>query len=82
MDYPIRTVDQLRPVMKAYRNQEGLSQHELAAKVGVTQQALSLLEAAPHRASFERLFAVCAVLGVEIVLRDKESPKPPPTDGW
>lgn len=82
MDYPIRTVDQLEPVVKAFRSERGLSQHELTAKIGVTQQALSLLEAAPHRASFERLLSVCAALGVEVVLRDKESPKTPPTDGW
>ncbi len=82
MDYPIRTVDQLEPVMKAFRTERGFSQRELAARMGVTQQALSLLEAAPHRASFERLLLVCAALGVEVVLRDKEHTTPPSVDGW
>lgn len=82
MDYPIRTADQLAPILKAFRKSQGLSQIELSQKMGVTQQALSLLEAAPHRASFERLLSVLAALDVEIVLREKQSPQDPAPDQW
>lgn len=84
MDFPVRTVDQLEPILKAFRKTRGLTQAEVARKIGVTQQALSLLEAAPHRASFERLLALCASLEVEVVLRDKRrSQEPAPTsDAW
>ena len=84
MDFPVRTVDQLEPILKAFRKTRGLTQMELARKIGVTQQALSLLEAAPHRAGFERLLALCASLEVEVVLRDKRRPQEPTptTDAW
>ncbi len=37
----------------------------------MSQQAYSILEKRPQRASFERLFAVLATLDVEVVLREK-----------
>lgn len=73
MDYPLRTSEQLEPILKAFRKSRGLSQKQLAEKLGVTQQALSLLESAPHRASLARLLSVFAALNVEIVLREKGS---------
>lgn len=73
MDYPVRTVKQLEPILKAFRKGKGLTQADLALKTGVSQQALSALESKPHRASFERLLAYLAALDVEIVLRNKES---------
>ncbi len=80
MDFPVRTAEQLQPILKAFRKTRGLTQLELAGKIGVTQQALSLLEAAPHRAGFDRLLAICDSLGVEIVLRDRQPPDTPPDD--
>lgn len=82
MDFPVRTVDQLEPILRAFRKSRGLIQAELAQTIGVTQQALSLLEAAPHRASFERVLALCASLGVEVVFRDRLQPHEPTADAW
>ena len=73
MDYTIRTASQLEPILKAFRKSKGMSQIELSQKLGVSQQALSLLEASPHRASFERLLSVLASLDVEVILREKGS---------
>ena len=82
MDYAIRTAGQLEPILKAFRKERGLSQVELAKKIDVTQQALSLLEAAPHRASFERLMSVFSALGIEVVLRQKETVQTSSSDRW
>jgi len=73
MEYPIRIADQLKPILKAYRTSQGLTQVDISQKIGVTQQAYSLLESAPERASFERVLSVLATLGVEVILREKES---------
>jgi HTH-type transcriptional regulator/antitoxin HipB len=72
MDYPIRTIHQLEPILKSFRKEKGLTQGEMAQKSGVSQQALSALESKPHRASFERLFAYLSALDVELVLREKK----------
>jgi HTH-type transcriptional regulator / antitoxin HipB len=80
MDFPVRTAEQLQPILKAFRKTRGLTQLELAGKIGVTQQALSLLEAAPHRAGFDRLLAVCDSLEVEIVFRDRRPPDETPDE--
>lgn len=76
MDYPIKTLSQLEPILKAFRKGKGLTQGELALKTGVTQQALSVLESKPYRASFERLMFHLSALDVEIVLREKQSGPP------
>jgi HTH-type transcriptional regulator/antitoxin HipB len=82
MDYPVRTPEQLELLFKAFRKSRGLSQQELAQRIGVTQQALSLLEGAPQRASVERLIEVLSVLGVEVILRENESPGTTPSGEW
>lgn len=72
MDYPVRTRDQLRPLIIAFRKARNLSQSSLAANLGVTQQALSALEGDPASASFERLLGLLSALDVDIVLRPRQ----------
>lgn len=72
MDYTVRTVGQLEPMLKGFRKARKYSQASLAQRLGITQQALSALERDPENASFSRLLQVLAVLDVEIVLRDRE----------
>jgi HTH-type transcriptional regulator / antitoxin HipB len=79
MDYPVRTRDQLRSLLVAFRKARNLSQTILADDLGVTQQALSALENDPTSASFERLFNLLSALQVDIVLRTREPAKKPPT---
>lgn len=78
MDYPVRTRDQLRPLLIAFRKARSLSQTTLATDLGVTQQALSALESDPASASFERLFNLLSALQVDIVLRPREPNKKAP----
>jgi len=82
MEYAVRTVDQLAPILKAFRKTRGLTQAELAQRLGITQQALSQLEASPCSASFERLLALFCALDVELLVREKEKPHKIPSGEW
>lgn len=72
MDYPIRTLQQIRPLLVGFRKRAGLSQTEVAALVGVTQQTYAKMEANPASASVERLFTILRLLGSEIVLTHRD----------
>jgi HTH-type transcriptional regulator/antitoxin HipB len=74
MDYPIRTLEQLRPVLQGFRKQAGLSQARIASLLGVTQQSYAKIEANPASTSVERLFTVLRLLGAEITLRQGTQP--------
>lgn len=66
--YPIKHLNQLRPILIGFRKENGLTQKEISQRLGVTQQAYARLESNPASASFERLFRVFTVLGVGVVL--------------
>lgn len=69
MDYPIKTLQQLRPILVGFRKQAGLSQAAIAGLLGITQQSYAKIEANPATTSVERLFTILRLLGVEIVLK-------------
>lgn len=51
MNYPIRTLLQIRPLLVGFRKRIGLSQADVASLLGVTQQSYAKIEAKPsHRA--------------------------------
>lgn len=75
MDYTIRSADQLKITLKSFRKAKKMSQKELATRLGITQQAMSSLEAQPHAASIERLMQLLSVMGIDIVLRERNSQK-------
>lgn len=66
--YPLKTINQLRPLLIGFRKVNGLTQKDIAERLGVTQQTYARLEANPGSASIERLFKVFTALGVEIEL--------------
>ena len=68
MNYPVKTVAQLRPLLQGFRKAAGLTQAMLASRLGVTQQTYAQLEADPSAGSVERLFKVLRVLEVDVVL--------------
>jgi HTH-type transcriptional regulator/antitoxin HipB len=66
--YPVRTLNHLRPLLIGFRKSQGLTQQEVAERLGVTQQTYARLETNPASVSITRLFRVFTVLGVEINL--------------
>lgn len=68
-EFPIRTSDQLSGVLQAFRKESGLSQTEVAKRMGLTQQKLSHLERNAQNVSADRILKLLSVLGVELVLR-------------
>jgi len=72
MDYSLKTLSQLRPILIGFRKAAGLTQAAVAARLGVTQQTYAQLEANPAAVSVERLFKVLRVLDVELALTRAE----------
>ncbi|MET0268172.1 MAG: helix-turn-helix transcriptional regulator [Duganella sp.] len=68
-EFAIRNADQLTGVLQAFRKESGLSQTEVATRMGLTQQKQSYLELNAQSASAERVLMLLSVLGVELVLR-------------
>jgi len=68
VDYPVKTLGQLRPILQGFRKASGLTQAMMASRLGVTQQTYAALEANPASASVERLFKVLRVLNAQITL--------------
>ena len=74
MDYSVKTLSQLRPVLRGFRKAAGLTQAMLAARLGITQQSYAQFEANPATAGVERLFKVLRLLNASITLsQDKPS---------
>ena len=70
----IRAPAQLGMLLRGVRQQQGLSQQELALKAGVTSQArFSQLELQPGRFTVERLLLILAALDLELVVRPRQS---------
>lgn len=72
--YPIRILTQLNPVLQGFRKSRGLSQADVAARLGVSQQSYARLEANPGRASMARVLAVLQALEVDLVLSPRGAP--------
>ncbi|WP_082583907.1 helix-turn-helix transcriptional regulator [Noviherbaspirillum sp. Root189] len=74
MDYPIKALQQLRPILVGFRKQAGFSQAAIASRLGITQQSYAKIEANPAATSVERLFTILRLLGTEIVLTQSAQP--------
>ncbi|MCT0227058.1 MAG: HTH-type transcriptional regulator/antitoxin HipB [Cyanobium sp.] len=69
----IRAATQLGTLLRGVRQQQGLSQQDLALKAGGTSQArLSQLELQPGRLTLGRLLLILAALDLELVVRARQ----------
>lgn len=67
-DHPLRTAEQLSVLLQAFRKESGLTQSEVALRLGVTQQTYSTLERNAETVGVGRLLKLLGILGVELVL--------------
>ena len=80
--FTVRTTEQLPQLLKALRKNAGLTQADVALRLGVTQQTVSALERNAEAVSAERLMRLLNILGVEWVLRTRSTaPSDPPAPG-
>lgn len=74
MDYLISIPDQLAPQLRSLRKVRGLSQTDLALKLGVSQSRIAAIERNPATVSAGQLLDLLKILGVDLVLRDTPAP--------
>lgn len=67
-DFTIRTAEQLPVLLQAFRKQAGLTQSDVAMRLGITQQTLSALERNAEKVSADRLLALLSILGVDAAI--------------
>lgn len=72
--FHLRTADQLPTLLQAFRKQAGLTQREVALRLGVTQQTYSALERNADAVGAARLLKLLHILGVEWVLDQPGTP--------
>lgn len=72
-DFIVRTADQLPALLQGFRKKAGLTQADVALRLGVTQQTLSALERNAQKVSADRLLLLLSILGVELVLRPEDA---------
>ena len=78
--FTVRTAAQLPPLLQAFRKEVGLTQSELALRLGVSQQTYSAMERNADRVGTARLLKLLNILGVELTL-GTPSPEATPTAG-
>jgi HTH-type transcriptional regulator/antitoxin HipB len=75
MEYLVRTPQQLGAVLRGRRREKRLTQAATGAKVGLRQNAVSVIEARADRSTVMRLFKLLSALDLELSLRDKRKGK-------
>ena len=71
MEHIARTPQQLASILKSWRARHKLTQHDIAAKVGIKQSTVSVIEADASHAQVDTLYKLLSALGVELVLRER-----------
>ncbi|WP_374591746.1 helix-turn-helix domain-containing protein [Aquabacterium sp.] len=70
---PLTTTQQLGRLLNSARKAKGLSQRDLAAKIGVGQSRISHLEQHAEEMSVAQLMAWCAALGLEVSIGQRDA---------
>ena len=66
---------QLGQILATRRRASKLSQRALAAKLAISQNRLSEVEANPGTLTIDRLLELANLLGLELVIQDRPSPQ-------
>jgi len=70
-NYTIQTAEQLKPIIAGFRKSAGLTQADMAVRLGITQQTYSVAERNASNMSVNKLLTVLNALVVELVLQSK-----------
>jgi HTH-type transcriptional regulator/antitoxin HipB len=70
-EHVIVEAKQLPALAKILRQHEGLTQHEMGEKIGISQKTFSSLERGLNVANFSRVLELLELLGYQIVIRKK-----------
>jgi len=73
---PLLTAMQLGRVLQSARKARGLSQAAVGARLDLSQKRISAMEREPGSITVEQLLKLCSVLGLELTIGNKASPKP------
>jgi HTH-type transcriptional regulator/antitoxin HipB len=74
---PLLTTQQLAAALRSRRKALKLTQAEVAARTGLSQNRLSELEKAPEELSVKQLMQLLSVLGLELILQARGAKAPP-----
>jgi DNA-binding XRE family transcriptional regulator len=75
-DYPIASGEQLRAYLRALRKTRGMTQQDLANRLGVTRPRVWKIEQAPGDVTLTNLLSVLTALGVQLTIHDpQDSPQ-------
>lgn len=80
--HPLVTALQLGQLLKAARKRRKLTQAEVAARLGLSQNRVSYLEQHPDELSFRQLLGWCTAVGLELRLGTRESLDPASNTEW
>jgi HTH-type transcriptional regulator/antitoxin HipB len=69
--HPLLTATQLAQLLRAARKQRGLTQAEVGARLGLSQNRVSHLEGHADELSVKQLLTWCAVVGLELSLAER-----------
>ena len=73
---------QLGQILATRRRASKLSQRALAAKLAISQNRLSELEANPGTLTVDRLLELANLLGLELVIQDRPPAQPSSKTEW
>jgi HTH-type transcriptional regulator/antitoxin HipB len=73
---PLLTAIQLGQLLRAARKQRGLTQAEVGARLGLSQNRVSHLEGHADELSVKQLLTWCAVVGLELSLAQRRAMVP------
>lgn len=86
-DYSIGSGEQLRAYLKALRKMRGMTQQDLADRLGVTRPRVWKIEQSPADVTLVNLLSVLTALGVQLTIHDpneakQDTPIPRPHGSW
>jgi HTH-type transcriptional regulator/antitoxin HipB len=79
---PLTTSMQLQQLLKSARKRRKLTQTQVAARVGLSQNRVSHLESHPEELSFKQLLAWCVAVGLELHLGERDTAAPASKTEW